>query len=330
MTTAETALTGAETVLAEAQTALTTAEGADPPPTPDTMAVLQQAVEEAEAAVATAVTTLDEARFQVGRTEAEQEALVDAARGRVNVAEASLADASRGVDTSSMRRQIETAREEVTAAEDELAELETELGTWLPAGEVVFLARLPVRVDQVAVARGSVIESSFITVSGSEVALRSSVTERDAPRVEEGMTVEIENPETGGSIAGVVSLKADRTGTNGMAEDRVYIEITPETIPPEIVGANVRVTIPVSSTGREVLAVPAAALSATADGSTMVEVEEADGNLRILEVTTGLAAGGLVEVEPVDGSLAEGDLVVVGREGRSDGATTTRTTGGDG
>ena len=143
------------------------------------------------------------------------------------------------------------------------------------------------------------------------------------------MAVEIENPETGEVIPGVVSVKAERAGTNGVADDRVYIEITPESIPDEIVGANVRVTIPVSSTGGAVLAVPAAALSATADGSTIVQVEEADGTLRTVTVEPGLAAGGLVEVTPVHGELEEGDLVVVGL-GQGSSSQTAEGDEGDG
>src|SRR5690606_39477137 len=103
------------------------------------------------------------------------------------------------------------------------------------------------------------------------------------------MSVEIENPETGGVIPGVVSLKADRAGTHNVAADRVYVEIAPEEIPTEIVGTNVRITIPVSSTGGEVLAVPAAALSATADGSTILQVERPDATLRTVTVEPGLA-----------------------------------------
>jgi multidrug efflux pump subunit AcrA (membrane-fusion protein) len=129
------------------------------------------------------------------------------------------------------------------------------------------------------------------------------------------MEVEIENPETGGTIPGVISAKADRAGTDGVQPDRVYLEIEPAELPPEIIGINVRVTIPVSSTGGEVLAVPAAALSATANGSTMLQVEEEDRSLRTVAVEPGLAAGGLVEVTPVDGQLDVGDWVVVGREG---------------
>ncbi|HVR80239.1 MAG TPA: hypothetical protein VMS99_17845 [Acidimicrobiia bacterium] len=291
---------------------------------------LANGVPEAEAAVAEATAALDQANFDVGRTATEQQALVDSAAGRVTIAKAALADLQRGIDTAPLRRQIEAAREELALARDDLAALESELGTWLPAGEVVFLKAMPVRVDAVSVSRGSVIEGSFITVSGSELALRSSVSERDAPRVEVGMEVEIENPETGESIIGVISQKADRAGTDGVAQDRIYLEITPSELPEEIIGANVRVTIPVSSTGGEVLAVPAAALSATANGSTILQVEDGDRTLRTVTVEAGLAAGGLVEVSAIDGQLAEGDLVVVGREGssteRSTGTTTTETT----
>jgi len=73
----------------------------------------------------------------------------------------------------------------------------------------------------------------------------------------------------------------------------------------------------VSSTGGEGLAVPAAALSATAAGDTILQVEEQDSSLRTVTVEPGLAAGGLVEVTPTEGDLAEGDWVVVGREGPS-------------
>ena len=280
----------------------------------------------AEEAVSEAITALEQAEFDVGRVAAEQEGLVAAAQSRVAVAEAALADLQRGVDTSGIRRQIEAAQQELSLAREEMAQLEAELGTWLPAGEVVFLKAMPVRVDQVAVSRGSVIEGSFITVSGSELALRSSVTERDAPRVEVGMEVQIENPETGGTIPGVIALKADRAGTDGVQPDRIYLEITPAELPPEIIGTNVRVTIPVSSTGGEVLAVPAAALSATANGTTILQVEDEDGTLRTVTVQPGLAAGGLVEVTAVDGQLAEGDWVVVGREGSTEPSDLTGTT----
>jgi hypothetical protein len=87
--------------------------------------------------------------------------------------------------------------------------------------------------------------------------------------------------------------------------------------------------VPVSSTGGEVLAVPLAALTAGPGGEARVELvdgEDDDGTL--LEVTTGLSADGFVEVTPVDGDLAEGDLVVVGAAGTGAG-TEDETDGGE-
>ncbi len=296
----------AEAELAAAQSALEDAETANPPLTPEEIDQLEADLTLAEAALSTATRNVD-------RVAAEQNSLVAQAETRLDVASASLSELRRGTDTSAIRRQVTAAQDELSVAREELADLESELGTWLPAGELVFLDRLPVRVDQVSVARGSEITGSFVTVTGSIVTMRAAVSESDADLVEVGMAVQIENPEGDTSIPGTISLVAERPGTNNVAADRVYVEIEPEEIPQELVGQNVRVVIPVSSTGGEVLAVPAAALFSTADGSIRLEVEESDGSLRTVTVETGLAAGGLVEITPVDGEVAEGDLVVVGR-----------------
>lgn len=300
------ALAQAEADLAAAEDALDQAQSADPAPTPEEMEALGQAVGEAETGVDTAARNVD-------RVTAEQASLVAQAENRVEVADASLADLRRGTDTSAMGRQVTAARDELEAARQELTDLEAGLGTWLPAGELVFLSRLPVRVDQVSAARGSEITGPFVTVTGSVVTMRAAVLEADAGLVEEGMAVQIENPEGETSIPGTIILVAEEPGTNGVAPDRVYVEVEPQEIPEELVGQNVRVVIPVSSTGGAVLAVPAAALYAIADGSTRVEVEESDGTLRTITVETGLAAGGLVEITPIDGEIAAGDFVVVGR-----------------
>ena len=73
-----------------------------------------------------------------------------------------------------------------------------------------------------------------------------------------------------------------------------------------------KITIPLSTTGGEVLAVPAAALSATADESVRVEIDNGDGTTRFVTVEAGLSTGGLVEITPIDGEIVSGDLVVVG------------------
>ncbi len=61
------------------------------------------------------------------------------------------------------------------------------------------------------------------------------------------------------------------------------------------------------------MVVPISALFLAADGTSRVQVEK-DGKLEFLEVKPGLSADGFVEVQPVDGSLSAGQLVLVGYE----------------
>jgi ABC-type multidrug transport system fused ATPase/permease subunit len=119
-----------------------------------------------------------------------------------------------------------------------------------------------VRVDQLAVTLGGTISGPFVTVSGSEIALRMQVQESDAARLTVGDTVFVDEDILEEPLEGVISSIAER-GTGG----RVAVEVVLETVPEELVGANVKVVIPIESTAGEVLAVPAAALSAVADGS---------------------------------------------------------------
>ena len=272
---------------------------------PDTTAQ-SRAVDSARSGVEDAQSGLDDAARGV---EDARSGLDDAARG-VEDARSGLDDAARGVEDA--RSGLEDARAETADAEADLAKLESETGIWIPAGELIFLERLPVRVDRLTAERGSTVSGSFMTVTGSELAVRGSVLVRDVSLVREGREARIEDPLLTDPLVGEIRLVADRAGTRNVANDRHYLEVTAEGIPDELIGANVKVVIPVGGTDGEVLAVPAAALSATADGSTRVEVEQPDGSTRFVVVDPGLAASGLVEVTPLDGELQEGDLVVVG------------------
>jgi hypothetical protein len=125
-------------------------------------------------------------------------------------------------------------------------------------------------------------------------------------------------------IVGPRSTQAQRRGRTGIAEaDESGYDLTldPEDLTSEQVeslrSANVRVTIPVANTGGEVLSVPLAALTAGPSGEARVEVMRGDDDdgrpvTELVIVKVGLTADGYAEVTPVDGELAEGDLVVVG------------------
>jgi hypothetical protein len=110
----------------------------------------------------------------------------------------------------------------------------------------------------------------------------------------------------------VVTQVADRPGTNKVDPSRVYLEVTPGTAPAQLVGASVKLSISVKSTGRKVLTVPVTALSVGADGTSRVQLQRSGGQSEFVNVEAGLAAQGLVEVRPVGGELEAGNLVVVG------------------
>ena len=276
-------------------------------------------VEDARRAAARARTDVERRRAAVPGPEqrsqaAEQAGLaVRQAEDRLSAAEESLAVLLAPPDTEELSSRVEQARADVADAETRLDDLEAAAGVWLPAGELIVLGRLPVRVDLITAERGRTVSGSFMTVTGSELAVRGSVSERDVERVSEGADAYIDDRSLAEPIQGTIRLVDSRAGTRGVAPDRHYIEIVADGIPEDLVGRNVKIVIPVGGTDGAVLVVPVAALSATADGSTRVEVEQADGTTRFVSVAPGLSTGGRVEVTPLVGALTDGDQVVVGQ-----------------
>ena len=235
------------------------------------------------------------------------------ARNRLLDAQDALNELLRPPDLAALQRQADDAETELATARNDLAKLEADYGIWIPAGEVIFLKRTPVRVDALTAELGSRVSGGFMTVTGSDLAVRGSVLVRDVSLVREGGEARIEDPSLTDPIPGAIRLLENRPGTRNVAGDRHYMEITAvEDIPDDLVGKNVRIVIPVGGTEGEVWAVPAAALSATADGAVRIEIAQDDGSTRFVEVNPGLAAQGLVEITPLNGEIQEGDQVVVG------------------
>lgn len=187
-------------------------------------------------------------------------------------------------------------------------------GIQFPADEVIFVASTPVRVTELSVARGDPPNGSLMTVTDVIVAIDSSLPVEEAPLVKPGMKVLIDEPDLGIEETGVVSKVAETPGTEGVDGFHVYIEILVDGAPSTLVGASLRLTVPIKSTEGMVLAVPVSALSLGPDGASRVQRVN-DGGGEFVRVEPGLSAGGFVEVTPIDGTLEPGDLVVVGFEG---------------
>ncbi|RYV52943.1 hypothetical protein [Pengzhenrongella frigida] len=229
-------------------------------------------------------------------------------------------------DTSEERAALTAAQRARTEAGTDLTTAQRNVLTPLPSSEIVYLTSIPRRVDSVEVHRGSTVAGTAVmSVSGAALQIAGSVVASDADLIAVGTVVAIALP-GGDEVPGtVVSIGAPVEGADADAAaekadaNRTRVIVVPaELTEPqraELQGANVRMTIRVSATDGEVLAVPTAALTAGPGGEARVEVLADDGTSTLVTVETGLAADGFVEVTSTAAALAEGDRVVVGVTG---------------
>jgi peptidoglycan hydrolase-like protein with peptidoglycan-binding domain len=219
-------------------------------------------------------------------------------------------------DVNAEAAAVAAARQQVASAKEALSSATNDTMTYLPASEVLYLPGLPRRVDEVTVERGSTISAAVMRVSGATLVISGTATEADAQLLKEGDAATLAMPDGSQHPATVASV-APAEAAEGSTESagRYKVVLTPAALSDEqlqaLQGNNVRVSVPVSSTAGEVLAVPLAALTAGPGGESRVEIATGDGDeTRLVEVTSGLAADGYVEIS---GDIADGDLVVVGR-----------------
>lgn len=324
---AESAVANGEAAVAVAEERLAEAEGGTHPdtgltPTALELTELEAALTQAELDLTVLEGDRDAADNNVDVVTTQEDTNVAAAKRERDIAEERLDEAQSPGDTSDLIRARDDASRALAEANEELASLEEAVGTWLPSGEVVYVETLPVQVATVNVERGDILSGAFMTVSGAEITMTIGLQESEASRLSVGDRVVIDEPDlVEGTLEGTIAAIPEDSES-----DRVQVKVEIPDLPSDLLGANVRVVIPVESSDGEVLVVPAAALSAVADGNTRVEVEDSEnpGQTRFVIVETGLATDGVVEVRPTEGSLAPGDRVVVGQAeiaGAGDDAT---------
>lgn len=318
VTDAERAVRSAEAELTAAQGALASAAAGST--TAAQIAAADAAVRSAQRTVTVAQATLDSCAAEgctAGERALRQKDLDDA-HDAVGVAQAERAGLDAAPDVSGEQAAVQSARDGLADAQQLLTEARTATITTLPASEVVYLETLPRRVDAVTARRGGTVEGAVMSVSGATLQVVGTAATTDADLLQVGSTGSID---LGGTaipvtVTEIADAEADDSGEE-QATGRRTVTLQPGDLTPEqqtaLQGSNVRVSLPVSSTGGAVLAVPLAALTAGPGGESRVEVMADDGDTTLVEVETGLAAGGYVQVTG-DG-LAEGDLVVVGQNG---------------
>ncbi|MEZ5235608.1 MAG: peptidoglycan-binding protein [Acidimicrobiales bacterium] len=294
------------------------------------------------------VDSAQRALSSVGISQSERLQLLGAIDDAVAAANQARANGADPAEITRLDRQVEIARvsynertavdtsaqqQALDAALAELARVRAETGIKVPAAEVVFVKTMPRRLDQLSVARGDTIGTGAVAaLSNASVRIRSSVAAEDRPLLAVGARVRVEEEGLGIDVEGTITELADKTGGTGVPAGKYAMVVEPDTFDGALLGVNVKLTVPIQSTAGEVLAVPLAAVFATADGSAKVEVEEEpDQPTRLVAVRTGLSADGYVEIASLDGPLAVGDRVVVGRDagGAATGGSTAPDTGTD-
>lgn len=258
-------------------------------------------------------------------------AAIAAAEDALRLAKAQQRDLLKPKDTSAERSAYNSARNAQAEAQDALDAAEEAAGTPLPASEIVFVPSLPRRVDKVNVKLGGEVSGPIMSVSGATLVLTANVDAETRALLAPGMkaTLELGDEEIAATVSSIKAAESSDEGDNGDEGDGgdegegdsdasgFDVVLTPgklTTTQTDLLRqANVRVTIPIKSTKGDVLVVPVAALSARPDGGSRVQVKRADGTTETLRVSVGLSADGYAEIKPIQGSIKEGDLVVVGR-----------------
>ncbi|MEX2310202.1 MAG: peptidoglycan-binding protein [Pirellulales bacterium] len=193
----------------------------------------------------------------------------------------------------------------------ELQAAKQKLGVQVPLDEIVFIAKLPVRVEEVLGIVGTAPSGPVMLVTDNQIVIDSSLPLDAASLVKPGMVVAIDEPAVGIKAKGIVNTVSETPGTQGVDGYHFYFAVRVDETPAPLQGFSLRLTMPVKSTKGAVLAVPVSALSLAADGTSRIQVEK-DGGLAYVAVEPGLAADGYVEVTPVSEQLKAGQLVVVG------------------
>jgi multidrug efflux pump subunit AcrA (membrane-fusion protein) len=310
-------LASAQDLLSSARQQLATARAnltlAAAPPAPSLILQAQAAVAVARTQVESAEAALDDAVAAAAPPLVihELQAQVLQAKATLATAQAELLALTQLPDLTSFRAAVTDAKTREAAAVTEFAQAQLAAGSWLPRGEVVFAPSTPMTVDKVDAPLGGAPGVPAVRLAGGGRLIIAGVSADEARLIKPGQPIQVDGQ---GLQATATVTEVDRTpGTRGVDAARYAVVATlPAGSLPGLTAANLRVVIPVRTTGGPVLAVPLAALSTRPDGSTWVRRTD-DTTVTDIRVTVGLSAEGYAEVTPIGANLHAGDRVVVGQ-----------------
>ncbi|MFC4470410.1 hypothetical protein ACFPH6_38970 [Streptomyces xiangluensis] len=139
----------------------------------------------------------------------DSESQIDSAREEVTAAERALEDVTAEKDAAGTSRDKERAEEDLRKAREHLTGLTEKSGPMLAASEIVFLDRFPARVDSVSTRIGATVSGVAMTVSAGDLVVNGYLKAEQKNLVRSGRQVEIYSELTGTSASATVSSVAE-------------------------------------------------------------------------------------------------------------------------
>lgn len=307
----------AETAVTAARDALSSSARASNAAIADAWRAMTEAEEAFNSATGADVEKTYQALLAARRAYDDAQANATASQRRAEsdlaVAEARLRALQAPADTAAEQAVVADAAAALARATEDRDRLAARSGAVVRASSVVFAAALPARIETAHVQRGAAASGKAMTLANSSLSVDASVSTADARQLAAGQRAELTLPDGRTTLPATVDTIADRPGTNGLDSQHVYVRLRPEQNAPGLKDASVRVSFEIASTAGEVTVVPVAAVTARADGTSVVERLEADGTRSVIRVKAGLSASGYVEVAAIEGTIAPGERVIVGQ-----------------
>lgn len=322
------ALDDAKKQLAEARTARDTQRSE----LEATIAALSKTISEARARIETLAAGLADARALVASLETEavtaelvsaRAAAADAetrhseALAELSASETELADAKKRLDTLTNGDDVVAAAEGVQAAHDALEAAEEQLSlaadalkTAVSPSEFIVLPDPPYTVASASQVGTSGSESP-VSLEVGQIEIPIGVPSTLAAQIVQGQQVSIQSQELGSEWTGTVGSVA--ASPVGSSESHTVV-VVPEAGTEAILGRNVAVRFELARSQDDGLVVPSTAIWSSGTESRVTVVAD-DGSHRDVAVTVGFSTGGFTQVEAPQGSVSEGDRVLVGRRG---------------
>lgn len=243
--------------------------------------------------------------------------------------------AGAGESIASLEQQFVGASRALEQARDDRQEARSRVGPEVQPSMIRVIPSLPRVVSAVGVRVGDQVgddsQPSF-GLASQAAQLEAEVDETTPGIAELAAGAEVRIEASGQSFAATVTSIEDLGGGDPAADGQVdppdeagsaqprrrrIVAALGDQVPATLLGSNVLVTAQLAASQGPVLAVPITALQSDGRGQAYVQVragdvDPADTRSRRVDVQVGLDVDGLVEITPVDGQLAPGDLVVLG------------------